>query len=81
MSVFNKNGRIKSSLFRHGSEERGTGVWGKEINHGILAYIEEIRVFPKYQRQGVGSWAIDNVLKCDALAVRIFFILLFIDSI
>ena len=71
MSVFNINGKIKPSLYQLGSPERGTGVWGKEVNRGILAYVEEIRVNSKYQRQGVGRWAIENVLNCDALAVRI----------
>jgi len=71
MGVFNKDARIKPSLYKPESPERGTGVWGREINHGILAYIETICVSPKYQRQGLGRWAIDNLLKSEALAVCI----------
>jgi len=43
-AVFNKHGHIKPSLYQSPSPERGTGVWGPEINHGTLAYIDEIRV-------------------------------------
>ena len=71
MSVFDKKGRIKRSLHKPGSQDRGTGVWGPEINRGRLGYIETIEVNPKYQRQGLGRWAIENLLKSDALAVCI----------
>lgn len=67
MTVFNQNGRIKPSLHQIKSE-KGTGVWGREINKGTIAYIEEMRVHPKYQRQGLGRWAIENLLKSDTLA-------------
>lgn len=70
-AVFNKHGRIKPSLYQPSSPERGTGVWGPEINHGTLAYIDEIRVSSRYQRQGVGRWAIENLLKSDLLAVSV----------
>lgn len=69
MGVFNKNGRIKPSLYKARSLDRGTGVWGSEINHGILAYIEKIHVNSRYQRKGLGRWAIENLLNSDALAV------------
>jgi len=69
MGVFNKSGRIKPSLYKPGSPERGTGVWGPEINNGTLAYIEEIYVNSSCRRQGLGRWAIENLLKCDLLVV------------
>ena len=69
MGVFNKSGRIKGSLYKPGSPERGPGVWGPEINRGTLAYIETFWVNPKYQRQGLGRWAIENLLRSDVLAV------------
>lgn len=69
MGVFNRNGRIKPSLYKPESLERGTGVWGSEINHGILAYIEVMRVSSKYQRKGLGRWVVEKLLTCDALAV------------
>jgi hypothetical protein len=68
MAVFTSNGFIKSSL-RQGSPDRGTGVWGSEINRGTLAYIEKFKVNSKYQRQGVGRWAIESLLTNDALLV------------
>ena len=77
MTVFNKAGKIKPSLYQPGSLQRGTGVWGKEINHGTLAYVEEIRVNSKHQRKGVGRWAIENMLSSDSLRVRIFLTSLF----
>jgi len=71
MAVFDSSGRIKPMLYQPKSPERGTGVWGPEINRGTLAYIEEIFVNPRYQRQGVGRWAIEKLLKSDVLAVCI----------
>ena len=69
MAVFTNNGYIKQSLHRHDSPDRGTGVWGSEINRGTLAYIESLKINPKYERQGVGRWAIESLLRSDVLAV------------
>jgi hypothetical protein len=68
MTIFDTNGRIKPPIHQIKSQ-KGTGVWGREINNGTIAYIEEIRVHPKYQRQGVGRWAIEKLLTSDTLAV------------
>lgn len=68
MAVFTDDGRIKQSLC--GSLDRVTGVWGSEINHGTLAYIEYMKVNPAYRQQGVGRWAIKSLLASDVLAVN-----------
>ena len=69
MAVFGEDGKIKPSLVNRNSQLRGTGVWGSEINRRTLAYIETFKVSSKYQRQGVGRWAIDAVLKSTELKV------------
>lgn len=58
-------------LYQPLSPGRGAGVWGTEINRGTLAFIEDIRVSSEYRRQGVGHWAIENLLKSNVLAVCI----------
>ena len=57
--IFDRWGNLKPQYIHH-NFKKGTGVWGKELNHGRILWIEQIDVHPDYRRQGLGrKMAID----------------------
>lgn len=62
-TLFNRRRQIKSK-FAH----EGTGVWGRELNaDATVAYLQEIRVDKEVRSQGIGSWALREILRCNDL--------------
>lgn len=55
VTVFDSRGRIRSDLINNPAQ-RGSGVWGAELNTGTILYIEEIVVFEEYRRRGIAKW-------------------------
>ncbi|KAJ0416963.1 hypothetical protein BJY00DRAFT_290635 [Aspergillus carlsbadensis] len=60
--VFDQYGTIKSK-FRHHPVQRGTGVWGDELDGGPLFLIEEVHVTaPNLRRKGLGQKVVSLLL-------------------
>ncbi|KAA1473099.1 hypothetical protein DENSPDRAFT_839528 [Dentipellis sp. KUC8613] len=66
VAVFSTNGRIRKTIGDRDpeseSDNRGSGAWSKEINHGKLAYIEQLEVNERYRGRGIGRWAVYSIL-------------------
>lgn len=65
--------------FRRDDARAGTRVWEKDTLHsGIVLYLQELRVEPEYQRQGVATWALEQIwgLRTFIFAVRPVYCLL-----
>ncbi|KAI0072687.1 hypothetical protein K474DRAFT_1711372 [Panus rudis PR-1116 ss-1] len=60
-TLFDHNGNLRSDFIEH-EHHRGTGVWGREIDKGVLVYITDVTVEEKYRRAGVGAWALRKFL-------------------
>ncbi|KWU46706.1 hypothetical protein RHOSPDRAFT_31522 [Rhodotorula sp. JG-1b] len=62
-ALFNRRGHIKSKL-----AHEGWGVWGRELNaDAVVAYLQEIRGDKEVRNQGIGSWALREILRCNVL--------------
>lgn len=58
-TLFDGRGRIKSSVAREGEE-----VWGRELDaDATVAYLQEFRVDKDLRSQGIGRWALGEILK------------------
>lgn len=60
--LFDRYGRLQSDYYQH-DILKGTGVWGKELDHGDLLLFEEIRVDRQWRRQGVASQIVKAILE------------------
>lgn len=57
--LFSHKGKIA-----RGVVSEGRNVWGRELNRdGTVAYLEAICIDKAYRCQGVGAWAINQVLR------------------
>lgn len=43
LALFDENGRLRPELVDHESQ-KGTGVWGRELDTGMLLYVLSVRV-------------------------------------
>lgn len=89
-TLFDKRGSIKEQLVDH-EHHKGTGVWGREINNGLVVYIFAVHVKEKvsiyvynlvsrlpceqYRRQGVGRWALQRLFSSKHVGARDFAII------
>nr|KAK5441256.1 hypothetical protein LTR18_007100 [Exophiala xenobiotica] len=60
--LFDRYGRLRSEFKAH-PFIKGTGIWGKELDHGDLLLIEDVFVKKDYRRQGLGRRMIESLLK------------------
>lgn len=59
--LFDRYGRFNREYSEH-EIRKGTGIWGKELDHGDILMIENIHVEPLWRRQGVGAKLVSAVL-------------------
>lgn len=50
VKLFDKNGMVKPEIVDH-EFHKGSGVWGRELNHGMMIYVDTISVKPEVWRQ------------------------------
>ncbi|TBU58266.1 hypothetical protein BD310DRAFT_977436 [Dichomitus squalens] len=55
LTLFDEIGHLKPEVIKH-ERLKGSGVWGREFNHGLLLCLSEIDIPEKYSRKGVGSF-------------------------
>ncbi|KAJ7183103.1 hypothetical protein C8R46DRAFT_507637 [Mycena filopes] len=70
-ALFDKYGEIRPWLVREGGERDGTpvgneyhkgsGVWGRELDLGRLVFVFCVSVEPQYRKQGIASWALQQL--------------------
>ncbi|KAJ5824168.1 hypothetical protein N7447_006508 [Penicillium robsamsonii] len=61
--VFDRYGTVKT-IFKHHPVQRGTGVWGNELDHGPLFLIEALHVKAlELRRKGLGQKVVSLLLK------------------
>ncbi|KAI1181439.1 hypothetical protein F5B17DRAFT_452409, partial [Nemania serpens] len=59
--LFDRYGRLNREYSKH-EIRKGSGVWGKELDHGDILMIENIDIEPLWRRQGVGAKLVRAVL-------------------
>ena len=59
--LFDRWGCVKDDFLRH-PIKKGTGVWGKELNEGVILLFETITVDRKFRRQGIGKKLVQDLL-------------------
>ncbi|KAJ7914865.1 hypothetical protein B0H13DRAFT_2001419 [Mycena leptocephala] len=59
-TLFDKYGEVRLWLLDN-EYHKGSGVWGRELNEGRLIFVFCVSVDPPYRRQGVASWALQQL--------------------
>ncbi|KAK6358054.1 hypothetical protein TWF730_007408 [Orbilia blumenaviensis] len=59
--LFNRYGRFKEHFKSH-PVQRGSGVWGDELDNGDIFFIECVHVVPAWRRKGFGNMIIDELI-------------------
>ncbi len=59
--LFDRYGRLNREYGEH-EIRKGSGIWGKELDHGDILIIENIHIEPLWRRQGVGAKLVSAVL-------------------
>ncbi|MCJ1359484.1 MAG: hypothetical protein MMC33_009486, partial [Icmadophila ericetorum] len=52
--LFDRFGRVKAEFIEHPCK-KGTGIWGEELNRGMLLDFERISIDKNFRRQGIGK--------------------------
>ncbi|KAL1847993.1 hypothetical protein Daus18300_013753 [Diaporthe australafricana] len=60
--LFDRYGRLNSEFYKH-EINRGSGVWGNELDHGDLLLFEEITVDTADRRSGIGTKLVNAILE------------------
>ncbi|OJT12386.1 hypothetical protein TRAPUB_11088 [Trametes pubescens] len=60
-TLFDKYGRLRKELIEN-AYLRGTGVWGRELDDGVLLYIFDINIKENFRRQGVASHLLQELV-------------------
>lgn len=61
-SLFDRYGRLGFKFYEH-DFEKGSGVWGKELDHGDILLLDWIRVDPKWRRRGIATKLVNDILQ------------------
>jgi GNAT superfamily N-acetyltransferase len=72
-SIFTAQGNIRPELLKN-AVQKGSGVWGSELNEGSLFLIETIRVTKEHRRKGLGHWLLAQTLKIPEVASNCKFV-------
>ncbi|EGX52469.1 hypothetical protein AOL_s00043g258 [Orbilia oligospora ATCC 24927] len=60
--LFNSHARLKRELINH-PVRKGTGVWGKELDHGNFLVIENVHIYDaSWRRKGIGTRIVRDVI-------------------
>ncbi|KAI0099041.1 hypothetical protein GGR51DRAFT_536560 [Nemania sp. FL0031] len=59
--LFDRYGRLNREYSEH-EIRKGSGIWGKELDHGDILMVENIHIEPLWRRQGVGTKLVSAVL-------------------
>ncbi|KAJ6570250.1 hypothetical protein DFH09DRAFT_1154477 [Mycena vulgaris] len=59
-TLFDKYGEIRPWLVDN-EYHKGSGVWGRELNDGRLIFVFCVSVDLPYRKQGIGSWALEQL--------------------
>lgn len=59
--LFDRYGRLQQQYINH-DVKKGTGVWGKELDHGDILLIEHVSVKQPWQRKGLATKLLTAVL-------------------
>ncbi|KAG8161066.1 hypothetical protein KVR01_009330 [Diaporthe batatas] len=60
--LFDRYGRLNPEFYEH-EVNKGTGVWGKELDRGDLLLFEEISVDAAHRRRGIGAKLVNAILE------------------
>lgn len=60
--LFDRYGRLNPELYEH-DVNKGTGVWGTELDRGDLLIIETVQVDKGYRRRGIGTKLVNAILE------------------
>ena len=59
--LFDRYGRLDREYYGH-EFRKGTGVWGKELDHGDILLFEKLRVNQECRRRGLGTKIVNAIL-------------------
>lgn len=60
--LFDRYGRLNPGFHNH-VVNKGSGVWGNELDHGDLLLFEELKVGTAYRRRGIGTKLVTAILE------------------
>lgn len=60
--LFDRYGRLNPEFYDH-DVNKGSGVWGDELDHGDLLILEELKVDTAYRRRGIGTKLVNAILE------------------
>lgn len=60
--LFDRYGRLNPEFYDH-DVNKGSGVWGDELDHGDLLILEELKVDTAYRRRGTGTKLVNAILE------------------
>lgn len=60
--LFDRYGRLNPELYEH-DVNKGTGVWGKELDHGDILLIDILQVDAAHRRCGIGRKLVSAILE------------------
>lgn len=60
--LFDRYGRLNPEFYEH-DVNKGTGVWGNELDHGDLLLFEDLTVDAAHRRRGIGTKLVNAVLE------------------
>ncbi|KAH8756589.1 hypothetical protein F5883DRAFT_503515 [Diaporthe sp. PMI_573] len=60
--LFDRYGRLNPEFYEH-DINKGTGVWGKELDHGDILLFDVLRVDAAYRRRGIGAKLVNAILE------------------
>ncbi|KAI1798318.1 hypothetical protein LXA43DRAFT_1088432 [Ganoderma leucocontextum] len=59
-TLFDRLGHLKPEFIEH-EYQKGSGVWGRELDDGFLLYVLSVNVHQNYRRKGVGSFLLQRL--------------------
>ncbi|RPD65375.1 hypothetical protein L226DRAFT_480019 [Lentinus tigrinus ALCF2SS1-7] len=61
LALFDENGCFRPELVEH-EYHKGTGVWGRELDNGMLLYVLSVRVNnERHRRNGIGTFLLQQL--------------------
>lgn len=60
--LFDRYGRLNPEFYEH-DINKGTGVWGNELDRGDLLFFEELTVDAAHRRRGIGTKLVNAILE------------------
>ncbi|OBZ78391.1 hypothetical protein A0H81_02185 [Grifola frondosa] len=73
VNFFNSFGWLKPE-FTDNEYHKGTGVWGCELDEGMIVYVLSIKVIPAFRCTGIGSHMLKTLMECrETLDASFFF--------